>query len=84
MIEFLRGPKGTITEGLIPLITVIVAMLWLFYANTQRRKRLPLKFDTLWGVFILIFLVGFTLAVAYPIWLEQSLRHAKRQIDGRI
>jgi len=84
MIELLKGPKGTITEGLIPLITVIVAMLWFFYANMRRRKGESLEIAKVLSVFILIFLVGFTLAVAYPIWLEQSLRHAKRQIDGRI
>lgn len=84
MAEFFRGPVGNIAEGLILPTTVIVAIAWLFYANMQRRKRVPLTSDIKWGVFLLIFMVGAGLGIAYPIVREQTLMYARRQAKGRI
>jgi len=70
MLELLRGPKGSITEGLIPFFTYVLAVLWLCYAVARSRRRVPIEFAVVLGTFLLIIFLGISITVMYSVYLS--------------
>jgi hypothetical protein len=67
MIESLRGPKGTIIESLIPIVTMMGVVIWLVYVHFRERKGEVIPAKTTWGVVVLMMVGGCILTVVYTV-----------------
>ncbi len=69
MLESLRGPKGSIIEGILPFVMLLSIICWLAFVRYRRYKGRPLSSDAAWGWGGFLLISEMFACVAYPVYL---------------